>query len=77
MATKDFYNTGTLLYSVKEDKTWLIYFSKFDEGLKDWIYKMILADSEVLFFLGKDTPITGEYITGKIKEGKIIKNEIK
>jgi hypothetical protein len=72
--TKDFYNNGTILYNTVNQKSWIIFYSKFDESLKDWVYLLVMSDNIEFVVLGKDTKVTGEYITDKINNGKIIMN---
>ena len=76
MATKDFFSNGTMLYNTVNQKSWLIFHSEFDESIKDWVYLLVMADNIEFVVLGKDTKVTGEYITDKINNGKIIINNV-
>ena len=74
--TQNFYNNGTRLYNTVNQKNWIIFQSEYNKNIKDWTYLLVLSDNKDFVVLGKNTVITGAYISDKIKDNKIIKNYI-
>ena len=72
--TENFYNNGTRLYNTVNQKNWIIFQSEYNKNIKDWTYLLVLSDNKDFVVLGKNTVITGSYISDKIKDNKIIKN---